>query len=126
MKESDKKQIEILSLYGMTGFVIAIFDAIIARYKSIYHVGGLYIEAHPYYGIGLIFIAIGIAIVIYGGYKGSVAYNNYGKGQKLKVIIKRGPKTVRCPICGYILDVSDKSEGTCPDCKNFIEIFYEG
>ncbi len=75
---------------------------------------------------GGIAVLIGFALTIVGAVS-SGGEKSSGSGRiKRKVIIKRGSKTAKCPLCGCLLDVSDKSEGTCPDCKNPVEIFYEG
>ncbi len=73
---------------------------------------------------GGIAILIGFALTIIGAVS-SEKPSSTGR-IKRKVIVKRGSKTAKCPLCGCLLDVSDKSEGTCPDCKNPVEIFYEG
>ncbi|MCZ7382139.1 MAG: hypothetical protein O8C64_11305 [Candidatus Methanoperedens sp.] len=72
-------------------------------------------------GIGAL---IGIVLSITGAISSSGEKS--GGRIKRKVIVKRGSKTARCPVCGCLLDVSDKSGGTCPDCKNPLEILYEG
>lgn len=46
--------------------------------------------------------------------------------KKRKVIVKRGQRMVNCPVCDCLLEVFDKSDGNCPDCKTHIEILYEG
>ncbi len=45
---------------------------------------------------------------------------------KLKIIVGRGQKTTKCPSCDFNLDVSNQSEGICPQCKKDIEIIYQG
>ncbi|MCX9026212.1 MAG: hypothetical protein OIN85_08980 [Candidatus Methanoperedens sp.] len=73
---------------------------------------------------GGIMLLIGFALIIVGAVSSE---KSSGSGRiKRKVIVKRGTKTAKCPVCGSLLDVSDKSEGICPDCKNPVEIFYEG
>ncbi len=75
---------------------------------------------------GGIVVLIGFVLTIVGAVS-SGGEKSGGSGRiKRKVIAKRGLKTAKCPVCGCVLDVSDKSEGTCPDCKNPIEIFFEG
>lgn len=81
-------------------------------------------------GLGAI---IGIPMIIIGAIFYFVGQNNERSQQKIdnrrikrKVIVKMGSKTAKCPICGCIIEVFDKSEGTCPNCKNPLEIFYEG
>lgn len=73
---------------------------------------------------GGIAVLIGFALTIVGAVS-SGSEKSSGR-IKRKVIVKKGAKTANCPVCGCVLDVSDKSEGTCPDCKNPIEIFFEG
>ncbi len=73
---------------------------------------------------GGIMLLIGFALTIVGAVS-SGGEKSSGR-IKRKVIVKRGAKTAKCPVCGCILDVSDKSEGKCPDCKNPVEILYEG
>ncbi len=73
---------------------------------------------------GGIMVVIGVVLSIVGGVS-SGGEKSTGR-VKRKVIVKRGAKTANCPICDCLLDISDKSEGTCPDCKNTIEILYEG
>lgn len=72
---------------------------------------------------GGIMVLVGIVLSI----SGAVSSGEKSSGRiKRKIIVKRGAKTAKCPVCGCLLDVSDKSDGTCPDCKNPVEIFYEG
>ncbi len=76
---------------------------------------------------------IGIPMIIIGAIFYFVGQNIELPQQKMddrrikrKVVIKIGSKTAKCPVCGGVLEVFDKSEGICPQCKNPLEIFYEG
>jgi hypothetical protein len=78
---------------------------------------------------GGLFAIVGLIISLAGivsSEKGSSGRVNSGERVKRKVLAKKGAKTVTCPICGCSLDIATKTEGICPDCKNIIEILYEG
>lgn len=75
---------------------------------------------------GGIMVLIGFVLSVVGAVSSDSSGEKSSGRVKRKIIVKRGSKTAQCPTCGCILDVSDKSEGTCPDCKNPVEIFYEG
>ena len=47
------------------------------------------------------------------------------KSVKKRIMVKPGTTTAKCPICQFPLDVTEQSEGTCPKCKNDVEIFFD-
>lgn len=78
--------------------------------------------------IGIPMIVIG-AIFYFVGNKD--LHSTYG-GQlfdntriKRNVVVRVGSKTAKCPVCSEIIDITDRSEGTCPNCKNPLVIFYQ-
>jgi hypothetical protein len=78
--------------------------------------------------VGGILVLIGFVLSIAGAIAGGTAISGKTSGRRLerKVVAKRGAKTVDCPICGCSLDITTRGKGICPDCKNVIEIFFEG
>ncbi|MBI5253250.1 MAG: hypothetical protein HY930_02465 [Euryarchaeota archaeon] len=80
--------------------------------------------AFPLFIGGAILILVG---VFTGGKTESVDQSGSSASKvKRKVIAKTDATTVKCPVCQFPLDVITQTEGTCPKCKNEIEVFFEG
>lgn len=95
---------------------------------------GIYIGTENPNTIVLKFLAVIIGIVALLGVlymfhlmtKSTIEALQNNSKKKRKVIVKGGQRMANCPVCDCLLEVFDKSDGNCPDCKTHIEILYEG
>jgi len=90
------------------------------------------IKSSPYKDYAFPLFVGGAILILVGIFTGSKMESTNQSGSRSigkvrrRVLAKTDATTVKCPVCQFPLDVTTQTEGTCPKCKNEIEVFFEG
>ncbi len=85
----------------------------------------------PNFGLIVISSEDIIALLVIAAFliAGAISYLTWDKEQtcdfkkiKREVIVELDSTTANCPECGCEIEISGRSDGTCPNCKTFIDI----